>query len=229
MASPTIDWNMYDRDVRRELGDTYAGRPLLLRDVPILGGVAYWGNSIEATIIDPDVCPDQYDRLYTLAKDMATSHGIVRSEPLQRAIGAAVRTVMPYASTLQLETAIRTIATADGWDDDEPLEGFPVDLGELMEVGIGRCVQHAAGAGYLVDRFCSEGYMPLGDLSIDVNIVGWPDPNAKAHTWLRHNPYETATPVIYDPAQHAQGCVADATRQSGWPYARPEEMALLAS
>lgn len=225
MTAPEVTWSDYNEDVLAELGPTFGGRRLLLRDVPVQAGtVAYWGNDSEATVVDPGECPDPYDQFYEEVRDRVMLRGIVGSWRVFRCVNVAVGAMT--TTKKRFRTDVTRIARELGGHETLPT-GYLINLGTLLERHTGLLCRHGAAlGGYALDRFMQEGYIPKGLISIDANFAK-AEGEGEAHAWLRYvfNEDGRQRKWISDAPRGVCGPLEEvATLEGMWPYARPDDV-----
>jgi len=233
----TAKWDV-EEIIRRRIGDSnfftsdpdsgvgkFRGKPLIMRDTGINGGVCLGTDPREAIVVDDTADPkiaEIYDRLMaTLKSGKPTEVQTVTYEQLFVTIGSLVRETIPHIISQKngketLDLLLRSI----GKDREVKLSDF---------FGNGSCRHQALLAGYLLEK-CIHTALISGTISLDRNFI----PNVGGHAWIRFTDPEGQI-YILDATQHYSGKIEDV--QSGgkawtplaWKYQRPEEKKPLAN
>lgn len=220
----------YTIDAKEAFGERYQGRRLIERDGPIDGGVYFGTYGGEALVVDSKKYPEQYDRLFEIAKKKASTieqrgkfgrkkhvQGEVQRGQVLEAVFETVKEQMKYSQ----EGVDKTLGSIDHKD------GGKVDLSMFMEDGVGVCRHQALVAGVLLEKMKDEGHI-RGNVSVDRNMNWSPKGEPSGHAWVRYTSHGGDV-VVLDVAQDYLGFLDETVgRKDMWNYLRPEEQRTIA-
>lgn len=176
----------------------YVGRPLILMDGAIDGGV-YLGAGGEAIVVDKRT-DSRLNILYLEVKQR-----LPKNVDPKDTLEFIYNTVRHY---VRVNPQIGEILESKKWDGDRK-----VSIDYFIEKG-GICRHFALVYGAVIERAIEEGLLK-GKVSIDGNYT----PDKGGHAWCRFTE-ENGTPWILDGTMEYCGKLKDCTN-SNWTYARP--------
>ena len=199
--------------------ETYQGRQVIKPGSRIEGGVLL-NNHGEATVVDPEKHPDQYNRILEKAVEKATVDDNISRGHILNAVFDTVRQEMPYSQT-GVNHILDSIATKQGKTDFT--DGTKVDLASFIEHGVGVSHHQALATGFMLEKFKDAGYI-RGEISIerDENYKKSHEIDNDVPTWIRYKNSKDKVIIMY-PARNFIGSPEEAKYLSGFDYLRPEE------
>jgi hypothetical protein len=214
---------MYTEAMRHEHGDMYLDRPLITRDSPINGGVYYGTYGGEAIVVDPENYPEQYDRYYKKATELASVDGRISRPDILNAVFDTVASEMTYSQD-GVDDMLAAIATQRGLTDYP--DGAKIELGAFMQKGVGVCRHQALVCAVMLEKFKKDGLI-RGEISVDRNMQ-WNPRRAKhdGHAWARYTA-QSGNVIILDVAQEYFGRLEDTRDKDYWNYLRPNEQEII--
>lgn len=193
-----------------ELVQTYQGRPLIGRDLPILGGVYIGAGGREAIVVD-----EKYGKLLPIYQELLNrQEQVVQSggkfkDGLLNEVWNITKEYLPYNDQV-LEVIDQ--------DYSGGKKDYKITLDTYIDRGGGVCRHQALLAGYLIEKLGKEG-MVKGQVSVDRNSI----PGKGGHAWVRYT-NSGGKVFIIDPAQDYIGPLESDDNTSRWFYERPEDI-----
>lgn len=213
-----FDWG-YTRAAEEALGDTYLGRRLIGRDADVRGGIYFGTYRGEAIVIDPEKYPEEYERYYQEAAELADLGNGVDPSLVLSAVFTTVESNMSYSQE-GVERTLKDIASDEG--KTSLPDGTKVELSAFMQEGVGVCRHQALTCAALLERFKDEDHI-RGDISVDRNQRWSPREEERGgHAWTRYTAHSGIV-YIMDVAQGYFGRLENTDADAQWNYMRPEE------
>ena len=204
---------MYDRIVNLKLFEEpdgnsrtgyFSGRPIIVRDTPINGGVYIGTNKREAIVVDDRKYPIELNVVYEKVISIRKNFPIFK-KGLLRTVHEVVMDVLKYDESRTYE-----IIGNDTHDKKISINAF------LMK-GVGVCRHQALLGGYILERCIHEGLI-RGKVSVDRNSIR----GRGGHAWTRYVNSKSQIFII-DPAQNYFGLLSEVP-ESAWFYKRSHEV-----
>ncbi len=186
----------------------FGKRPIIGRDVPVIGGVYLGASSREAIVVSEN--SKLMTEFYQTIKDQldeARDAGINIKSMVMKMVYDYVLEVMPYS-----QNEVDKIAKDYKLGRDEK-----ISLEVYLNRKAGVCRHQALMVAYILESLKRDGYV-RGDISVDRNSVK----GLGGHAWVR---YTNSRGVVYiiDPAQKYLGRLENVQGER-WFYERPEDV-----
>lgn len=185
----------------------FGRRPIIGRDVPVIGGVYLGASSREAIVVSEN--SKIMTEFYEIIRDQldeARDAGVNIKSRVMKMVFDYVLEAMPYS-----QEGVDKIAKDFKLGKDKKIS---LDIYLLRQSGV--CRHQALMVAYVLESLKRDGYV-RGNVSVDRNTVK----GLGGHAWVRYTNSRGEVYII-DPAQKYLGRLRD-TQDDRWFYERPED------